>query len=415
MRRLKPSAARRLLPVLAALCLAMLASAAWAAAFFLIRAQTNTNETIIPTLMVLPSLTPTDTPAPTIPASLTPTFTATATVTLTETPLPTLVPTLSERVLEITVVLPGVTLPLLPTDFPYGTILLSAPPQPVEPLPDATDTAPPFFGWYRFESDYPTVRYLPPWTPRLAQFASRGQYHRTETAYSTASFTFEGEGLRVRYVAAQNMGIFEIVVDGVVLETIDAYADELRFPVTEIYFVGSGVHQLDIRAVGRKNNASEGYVVGLDAIEVFRGDANTLIIPPPLITNTPTPEPQPAARIELVGAPPTVQPTGTPIPPRVVTAEVVIAYDENGNRTVDPAEGVAGISVRVVETNNNRVIASGFTDERGYVAFEVVTDAPAQIVVPYFGKTWQVQRGGNNAAPAYTLLLTPGNQPGLIP
>ena len=60
MRRPKPSAARRLLPVLAALCLA-----AWAAAFFLIRAQTNTNETIIPTLMVLPSLTPTDTPAPT--------------------------------------------------------------------------------------------------------------------------------------------------------------------------------------------------------------------------------------------------------------------------------------------------------------------------------------------------------------
>jgi len=311
--------------------------------------------------------------------------------------------------------MPGVIVPPVPTDFPYGTVLLPAPPQPVEPLPDATDSAPPFFGWYRFESDYPTVSYAPPWTPRLAQFASRGQYHRTETAYSTATFMFEGEGLRIRYVAAQNMGIFEIIVDGRVMETIDAYADELRFPVTDVYFVGSGVHQLEIRAVGRKNNASEGYVVGLDAIDVFRGDAHTLIIPPPVFTNTPTSEPQPAARIELVGAPPTVQPTGTPIPPRVVTAEVVIAYDENGNRTVDPAEGVAGISVRVVETNTNRVIASGFTDERGYVAFEVVTDAPAQIVVPYFGKTWQVQRGGNNAAPAYTLLLTPGNQPGLIP
>jgi len=410
MRRSKPSAARRLLPVLAALCLA-----AWAAAFFLIRAQTNTNETIIPTLMVLPSLTPTDTPAPPIPASLTPTYTATATIAPTDTPPPTPMPTLSARVLEITVVLPGVILPPVPTDFPYGTVLLSAPPQPVEPLLDATDTAPPFFGWYRFESDYPTVRYAPPWTPRLSQFASRGQYHRTEGAYDTATFMFEGEGLRVRYVAAQNMGMFEIVVDGRVLETIDAYADELGFPVTDVHFVGSGVHQLEIQSVGRKNNASEGYVVGLDAIEVFRGDTNTLIIPPPVFTHTPTPEPQPAARIDLVGAPPTVQPTGTPIPPRVVTAEVVIAYDENGNRTVDPAEGVAGISVRVVEVNTNRVIASGFTDERGYVAFEVVTDAPAQIVVPYFGETWQVQRGGNNAAPAFTLLLTPGNQPGLIP
>jgi hypothetical protein len=410
MRRPKPSAAQRLLPVLAALCLT-----AWAAAFFLIRAQPNSDLTIIPTLMVLPSLTPTDTPAPTIPVSLTPTFTATATSAPTDTPLPTPMPTLSARVLEIAVVMPGVYVAPTLTPFPPGTILLPAPPQPVEPLPDATDTAPPFFGWYRFESDYPTVRYSPPWTRRLSQFASRGQYHRTEGAYDTATFMFEGEGLRVRYVAAQNMGMFEIVVDGVVLETVDAYADELRFPVTDVYFVGSGVHQLEIRAIGRKNNASEGYVVGLDAIEVFRGDANTLIIPPPVFTNIPTPEPQPAARIELVGAPPTVQPTGTPIPPRVITAEVVIAYDENGNRTVDPAEGVAGISVRVVEINTNRIIASGFTDERGYVSFEVVTDAPAQVVVPYFGETWQLQRGGNSAAPAYTLLLTPGNQPGLIP
>ncbi|GIK28173.1 hypothetical protein FBR02_13770 [Anaerolineae bacterium CFX9] len=401
---------RLVLPVLAALCLT-----AWATAFLISRSQSGTSDLVMPTLMVLPSLTPTDTASPTLTPSLMPTFTSTATLPPTETPVPTLLPTLSERVVEITVVVPGVFIPPAPTDFPYGTTLLSAPPQPVEPLPDATDTAPPFFGWYSFESDYPTVQYSPPWTPRLSQFASRGQYHRTETAFSTASFMFEGEGLRVRYVTAQNMGMFEIVVDGVVLDTIDAYADGLTFPTTAVYFVGDGVHRLEVRAIGRKHNASEGYVVGLDAIHVWRGDANTLIIPPLSITNTPTPSPQPAARIALVGAPPTMQPTGTPIPPRIITAEVVIAYDENGNRTVDPAEGVAGISVRVVEINTNRVIASGFTDARGYVVFEVITDAPAQIVVPYFGRAWTLQRGNNSAAPAYTLLLTPGNQPGLIP
>ncbi|MBN8638876.1 MAG: hypothetical protein J0M07_26410 [Anaerolineae bacterium] len=401
---------RLVLPVLAALCLA-----AWAAAFFLIRTQPSAIDVQIPTLMVLPSLTPTDTPAPTLTPTLTATFTATTTAVPTDTPMPTLLPTMSERVLEIAVVLPGVYVPPTLTPFPPGTILLPAPPNPVEPLPDATDTAPPFFGWYSFESDYPTIRYSPPWTPRLSQFASRGQYHRTEGAYDSATFMFEGEGVRVRYVAAQNMGTFEIVVDGAVLDTIDAYADELRFPVTDVYYVGSGTHRLELRGIGQKNNASEGYVIGLDTIQVFRGDAHTLIIPPSSVTSEPTPEPQPAARIELGGAPPTLQPTGTPIPPRVLTAEVVIAYDENGNRTVDPAEGVAGISVRVVEVNTNRIIASSFTDERGYVSFEVVTDAPAQIVVPYFGKTWTVQRGGNSAAPAYTLLLTPGNQPGLIP
>lgn len=402
---------RMLLPVLAALCLT-----AWSAAFFLLRAQTSTDDTVIPTLMVLPSLTPTVTPSPTVPPTLTPTASPTATSAPTDTPLPTPFPTLSARVLEFSVVMPGVVMPPQPTDLPYGLTVLYEPPQPIEPLPDATDTAPPFIGWYAFESDYPTVSYAPAWTPRLSQFASRGQYHRTESAYDTAAFTFEGAALRVRYVAAQNMGMFEVVVDGVVLETIDAFADELAFPTTNVYFVAEGVHRLEIRAVGQKNSASEGYVVGLDAIHVWRGDANTLIVPPPLVTNTPTPSPQPAARVELIGAPPTVQPTGTPVPPRVISAEVVIAYDENGNRTVDPAEGVAGISVRVVEVNTNRIIASGFTDERGYVAFEIVTDAPAQVVVPYFGETWQLQRGGNSTtAPAFTLLLTPGNQPGLIP
>lgn len=410
MRQPKSSAARRLLLILATLCLT-----AWSAAFFLIRTQTSASDIIIPTLMVLPSLTPTDTPSPTVTPTLTPSVTTTLTSTPTETLQPTPFPTLSARVLEFSVVMPGVVMPPQPTDLPYGLTVLYEPPLPVEPLPDATNTAPPFIGWYAFESDYPTVNYTPLWTPRLSPFASRGQYHRTEGAYDTASFTFEGAALRVRYVAAQNMGLFEVVVDGVVLETIDAYADELSFPTTDVYFVGEGTHRLEIRAVGQKNNASEGYVVGLDTIQVWRGDANTLIIPPPLITNTPTPSPQPAARIELVGAPPTVQPTVTPVPPRVITAQVVIAYDENGNRTVDPAEGVAGISVRVVEVNTNRVIASGFTDERGYVSFEVVTDAAAQVVVPYFGETWQLQRGGNNAAPAFTLLLTPGNQPGLIP
>ena len=401
---------RLVLSVLAALCLA-----AWAAAFFLLRAQSSAGEIIIPTLMVLPSLTPTDTPSPTLLPSLTPTFTATATAAPSETPVPTALPTLDERVLEITAVMPGVSAPPTLTSFPMGTVLLPAPPQPVEPLPDATDTAPPFMGWYSFESDYPTVRYSPPWTPRLAPLASRGQYHRTESANGIATFWFEGQGLRVRYVAAQNMGMFEIVIDDAVLDTIDAYADTLLFPASGVYFVDSGTHRLDIRALGRKNNASEGYVVGLDAIQVFRADANTLIIPPPAFTDTSTPSPQPAARIQLVGAPPTVQPTGTPISPRVLTVEVVIAYDENGNHTVDPAEGVAGISVRVVEINTNRVIASSFTDARGYAAFEIVTDAPAQIVVPYFGETWQLQRSGSNASTAYTLLLTPGNQPGLIP
>ncbi len=132
----------------------------------------------------------------------------------------------------------------------------------------------------------------------------------------------------------------------------------------------------------------------------------------PNLGYTPTPQPQPAAGVELVGAPPTVQPTATPIAPSLVTVSVVIAYDENGNGTVDPAEGVQGISVRLVNATTNQVIGSGFTDARGYVRLETVTLAPARLVVPYFGKSWDVRAQGEST---FTLLLDPANQPGLIP
>ncbi len=405
---------RRFVLILAVLCLVM-----WGTVFYLLFERRDQATAALPTLMVLPSLTPSDTPTRTpmatdtltATATLTPTYTPTATATFT----PTLTPTLATRVLDISAVMPGVYVPPTATDFPFGTILLSAPPQPFEPLPDATHEPPPYEGWYSFESDNPAVRYSTPWEPRLHASASRGQYHRSEHVQSYASFSFEGEGLRIRYVAARNMGIFQVVVDGAVIDTVDAYAPELAFPGTRVYTVGRGTHTLELRSAQERNPQSEGYVLGLDAVQVFRGTANTLIIPPPVETSAPTPQPLPAAGVELVGAPPTMQPTTTPIPPSLVTVSVVIAYDENGNRAVDPAEGVSGISVRVVEVGTNRVIAQAFTDSSGFAQLQVVTSAQARVVVPYFGKVWQLpnsRRGGNVR---FTLLLTPGNQPGLIP
>ncbi len=398
--------------------MASLTAAVWAAVFVLHQSQ-NDDVAALPTLAVLPSLTPshtlthTPTPTHTPTASSTPTITTSPTATATESP--TLTPTLSARVLEISAVMPGVYIPPTPTDFPFGTILLPAPPQPIEPLPDATHEPPPYSGWYSFESDHPLVQYSTPWQARQVVDASRGQYHRSENITSYVTFPFEGEGLRIRYVAARNMGMFDVIVDGVVIDTVDAYSPELRFPGTRVYFVGSGSHTLNIRSAGRKNNASEGYVIGLDALQVFRGTANTLIIPPPAESATPTPQPRPAAGVELVAAPAILQPTATPVAPGLLTVSVVIAYDENGNRAVDPAEGVAGISVRVVEIGTNSVISQAFTDAQGFAQLQVVTSAQARVVVPYFGRVWEIPRSRGGGQVAFTLLLQPGNQPGLIP
>jgi hypothetical protein len=367
--------------------------------------------TILPTLAILTTAEPTRTPLPTASPTATPmpTFTAAPTLAPNE-----VLPTLATRVLEIYAVMPGVFVPPTATPYPADVTVIPAPPNPYEPLPDATRLPPPYFGWTSFESDHPNVIYATRWERRLHPNASRGQYHRTEDVYSSVSFAFEGEGLRIRYVAARNMGLFHVVVDSIVIDTIDAYTSELAFPGTRVYTLASGTHLLELRPTGQKNTRSEGITIALDAIQVWRSDGHMLIIPPPDETQTPTPEPQPAA-FELVSAPPTLQATATEIAPFPITASIVIGYDENGNRAIDPAEGVAGISVRLVEVGTNRALAQAFTDSSGYTQLQVVSTAEVRLVVPYFGRVYPIPTGRRATDARFTLLLAPGNQPGLIP
>ncbi|NLF02921.1 MAG: hypothetical protein GX601_18310, partial [Anaerolineales bacterium] len=99
----------------------------------------------------------------------------------------------------------------------------------------------------------------------------------------------------------------------------------------------------------------------------------------------------------------------------LVTVAVLIAYDENANRSVDPAEGVRGIPVRLVDIDTNRVLTQAFTDEWGYARIQFQTSARVSLVVPYFGQSWDVSRRWGSGDSAFTLLLPAGNQPGLIP
>ncbi len=405
---------RRWVKILGGLC-----ALVWGVALYGLMAPKDIMTAGLPTLMVLPSLTPsstaTQTPTATRTLTSTPTMTPSLTATPTATATQTLTPTLATHVLEISAVMPGVFVAPTATAFPSGTILLPAPPLPFEPLPNATFEAPPYNGWYSFESDNPAMQYLSPWDPRQVLEASQGQYHRHETGQSAVLFSFEGQAFRIRYVAARNMGRFEIIMDGVVIDTVDAFATEMLFLSTRMYVLEPGLHTLEMRGLSAPNSQSEGNVIGLDAIQVYDAPANTLILPPPRYTETATAQPQPAAGIELVGAPPTVQPTATVVAPSLMSITVVIAYDENGNKAVDPAEGVSGISVRVVEVGTNRVITQAFTDTSGFAQLQIVTAAQSRVVVPYFGKVWELQNSTRGGSKGFTLLLAPGNQPGLIP
>jgi hypothetical protein len=148
-------------------------------------------------------------------------------------------------------------------------------------------------------------------------------------------------------------------------------------------------------------------MIAVDAVLIYNPH-------PAALQLTPSAEPHPVRRIELIQGPPAIQPTATDAPPAILTVAVLIAYDENVNRSVDPAEGVRGIPVRIVDVATNRILAQAFTDESGYARIQIQTSARISLVVPYFGQSWDI-RGNHSNESAFTLLLPAGNQPGLIP
>jgi hypothetical protein len=352
------------------------------------------------------------------------TFTPTSTSTLLPTRITLIIPsatttvTLGVRIAQAQIIMPGVTLSPTATPLPDDLQILAEPPEPIEPLPNATLLPFPytnFTDWVAFESDHPAMRYTQgEWTPIGSLQASQGQYHYSEDTDAKVSFTFSGEAVRVRYVGFTNGGVWNVLIDGEVVDTIDSYAPIGSFTGTRVYFVGPGEHTIELHNSASANEASTGNMIAFDAMQVYRPDELTLVLPGGVLpTDTPTPTLIPAQDIELIQAPPSPQPTATEVPIQIVNASIVIGYDENANGTIDVSEGVSGISVRFVEAGTNRVVAHAFTDEQGFAQLQASTNSLVQLVVPYFGESWSVQSRGSEQS--FTLLLSPGNQPGLIP
>lgn len=378
------------------------------------KVSSDKSSTELPTIAVLPTDTLTTTPT----VTTTPTFTLTATPTRTNMPTATLTPsstsTLSTLILKITA--DEIHATDTPSAVPTFTLM---PPTAVIPMPPAqiplasTNTAP---GWMRYETSSLAFEFtIGRWHTYRAARASGGSYMYSAEASAVTILPFEGAGLRLRYVAYSLFGIFEVRVDGRVVAVVDGYRPRAEILTTDIFGLTQGKHTLEIVNTGRKNAASGGYTIALDSVEIYRGSAPTNTpTPSSTPTATFTPSPAPVKDIKFISGPPTLKPTSTPLAPVTVGASLVIAYDENGNNAVDPAEGVSSISVRLVKTSTNEIIASGFTNTEGFIRLQTLSDGPVRLVVPYFGKFWDISSGGG-AEPRFTLILPPGNQPGLIP
>ena len=182
----------------------------------------------------------------------------------------------------------------------------------------------------------------------------------------------------------------------------------------EVFYVGPSEHTIELHNTASTNEASTGNMIAFDAMQVYRPDDLTLIVPGGVLpTDTPTPTLVPAQEIELIQAPPSPQPTATEIPIQIVNASIVIGYDENANGAIDVSEGVSGISVRIVEAGTNRVWRTLSQMSKASRSYRL---PPTRLC------SWSCRisesRGRCSHAESeqsFTLLLSPGNQPGLIP
>jgi hypothetical protein len=376
--------------------------------------------TLTPTLM---TIEPTDTLSPTFTATPSATDTLTPTTTSTPTSSPTATVTLSTLVVQVTAVNPDVTLSV-PTATPVTSTQISMPTLDV-PVPgatvgySATGNTTPVVGWQRYMLDTLDVTRSGQWDWYTSAYRPPNRrYLYSDVKGASLTVHFLGAALRVRYARFSSYGSFSVRLDGASVATIDAYLPKVMthgdFATTGVFALTYGWHTLEIERLDQHNSASSDGFVAIASLDIYQdGPLPTVIPTATALAATLTPSPAAVQKIQLLVAPPTVQSTTTPAPVQLTAVSLTVAYDENGNKAVDPTEGVQNLPVELITADTNRVVASGVTDAQGYIRLEAAGTAPLRLVVPYFNRFWNI--APRTSGTQITLLIPPANRPALIP
>ena len=110
---------------------------------------------------------------------------------------------------------------------------------------------------------------------------------------------------------------------------------------------------------------------------------------PPEATLTPFPTPRPAQNLPVRELPPAgaeVLPTQPPAAtPMAISLDVQVFIDQNKNGLLDRNEGIANVSVRILDETNQTPLGQAFTDGEGRVRFAITNEGPVRLSVPLFG------------------------------
>jgi hypothetical protein len=118
-----------------------------------------------------------------------------------------------------------------------------------------------------WENDSPHFTYQH-WAKRSSPRAHQGGYRVSSRSGATVRFAFRGS--RFTWITARRPdgGFAEVRVDGVVRLTVDLYSatEEWAVPVVIARLTVGSSHHIEIRVTGRRNAASTGNAVVVDAI-----------------------------------------------------------------------------------------------------------------------------------------------------
>jgi hypothetical protein len=165
---------------------------------------------------------------------------------------------------------PTATVEVLPSPTPG--ITTTSTPQVTLPATFYTSTPDvPVVGLGTYDDSNPALRYVTgTWESITSQKGYGGSYHYSADPNAEMQFTFVGADVAVQYVAFRNFGIFEVYVDGDLLGEVDSYALDGEFgKVVRVTSLAYTVHTISVRNTGRRNPASEGALLALDAIHVL--------------------------------------------------------------------------------------------------------------------------------------------------
>ncbi len=111
--------------------------------------------------------------------------------------------------------------------------------------------------------------------PQFSDAASNADYTYSSIAGDTASFDFTGTWVQVGFIASQECGEAEILIDGVSQGIVDLYGPTFNSAADVASFIFDGLpdtaHTLVIRVTGTSNPFANGQLVKLDYVDTWDG------------------------------------------------------------------------------------------------------------------------------------------------